>query len=327
MSKMSESPTISSSESDRGRSANRPSEIPLRGWRDILWRMWTQIGDDNMFIIAAGVAFYAMLAIFPAITSFVSLFGLITEASQVQDQFANFRDVMPEDAWSLLNDQLTAVVSASAESLGVGAIVGLLVALWTAGAGVRAMMSALNIAYREQEKRSFLAFYFTAFLFTIGIVVLAILAVGLIVAVPVILAIFEPGGLTALLAKVIPWSVMAVFLVAALGAVYRFGPSRHEPKARWVSWGAVLATVLWIAASVGFSIYVSNFASYNETYGALGAVMILLMWLWISAFIVLLGAELNAEMEHQTERDTTTGRPRPLGRRGAYVADHVGEVP
>jgi len=316
-----------SSEPDRGRSADTPSEIPLRGWRDILWRMWAQIGDDNMFIIAAGVAFYAMLAIFPAITSFVSIFGLITDARQVQDQFANFRDVIPEDAWSLLNDQLTAVVSASTQSLGVGAIVGLLFALWSAGAGVRAMMSALNIAYREREKRSFFRFYLTAFLFTIGIVVMAILSVGVIVAVPVILAVLEPGGLTSLLAKIIPWSVMAVFLVAALGAVYRFGPSRHEPKARWVSWGAVVATVLWIAASVGFSVYVSHFASYNETYGALGAVMILLMWLWISAFIVLLGAELNAEMEHQTQRDTTTGRPRPLGKRGAYVADHVGEVP
>jgi membrane protein len=189
------------------------------------------------------------------------------------------------------------------------------------------MMTALNIAYHEEEKRGFIRFYSTAFLFTIGIVVLAFLSVGVIVAVPVVLSLFEPGLLTRLVIKVLPWLILGGFITAALGALYRFGASRAEPRTRWVSWGAVLATLLWIVASVGFSVYVSNFASYNETYGALGAVMVLLMWLWISAFIVLLGAELNAEMEHQTERDTTSGAPRPLGQRGAYVADHVGRVP
>jgi membrane protein len=312
---------------DRGRGAERPSDIPPQGWRDILWRLWGQIGEDNVSIIAAGVAFYAMLAIFPAITAFVSLFGLIADTAQVQAQFANFRDAMPEEAWSLLNDQLTAVVSTGDQSLGVGVVVGLLFALWSAGAGVRAMMTALNIAYHEEEKRGVIRFYGTAFLFTIGIVLLAILSVGVIVAVPIALSLIEPGFLTRLALKVLPWLILGVFITAALGALYRFGASRAEPQTRWVSWGAVVATLLWIAASVLFSLYVSNFASYNQTYGTLGAVMVLLMWLWISAFIVLLGAELNAEMEHQTERDTTSGRPQPLGQRGAYVADNVGKVP
>ncbi len=312
---------------DRGRGANRPSEIPSQGWRDILWRLWAQIGEDNVSIVAAGVAFYAMLAIFPAITAFVSLFGLVADTAQVQTQFASFKDAMPYEAWSLLNDQLTAVVSAGDQSLGIGVVVGLVIALWSAGAGVRAMMTALNIAYHEEEKRSFIRFYATAFLFTIGIVILAFLSVGVIVAVPIVLSLIEPGLLTRILIKILPWLVLAVFITAALGALYRFGASRAEPRTRWVSWGAVLATVLWIVASVGFSLYVSNFDSYNQTYGALGAVMVLLMWLWISAFIVLLGGELNAEMEHQTERDTTSGAPQPLGSRGAYVADHVGRVP
>jgi len=312
---------------DRGRKANRPSAIPSQGWRDILWRLWDQIGKDNVSIVAAGVAFYAMLAIFPAITAFVSLFGLIADTAQVQTQFANFKDVMPHEAWSLLNDQLTAVVSAGNQRLGIGVVVGLLIALWSAGAGVRAMMTALNIAYHEDEKRSFVRFYATAFLFTLGIVVLALLSVGVIVAVPIVLSLVEPGLLTRMVIKVLPWRILGVFITVALGALYRFGASRAEPRTRWVSVGAVLATVLWIAASVLFSVYVSNFDSYNRTYGALGAVMILLMWLWISAFIVLLGAELNAEMEHQTERDTTSGAARPLGQRGAYVADHVGKVP
>jgi membrane protein len=234
---------------------------------------------------------------------------------------------MPEDAWSLLDNQLTAVVSAPPQRLGISVLVGLAIALWSAGAGVRAMMTALNIAYQEQEKRGFVRFYATAFLFTIGIVVLGIFSLGVIVIVPVLLSLVDLGDLAGLLVKLLPWLVLAGFITVALAVLYRYGPSRHEAKTRWVSWGALVAMVLWIGASLLFSLYVSNFASYNKTYGALGAVMILLLWLYISAFIVLIGAELNAEMEHQTERDTTTGRPRPMGERGAFVADHVGRVP
>jgi membrane protein len=273
------------------------------------------------------VAFYTMLAIFPAITAFVSLFGLVAEPGAVQEQFANLRGVIPDDAWSILNDQLTAVVSARAKDLSIAAVVALAIALWSAGAGVRALMIALNIAYHEEEKRSVIVFYLTAVLFTIGIGVLGILSLGAIIAVPVVLSIVDLGPIAAVVLKLLPWLVLAGFMTTALGVLYRYGASRAEASTRWVSWGAVVATLLWIAASMVFSIYVSNFSSYNETYGALGAVVILLMWLWISAFIVLLGAELNAEMEHQTERDTTIGKPKPIGERGAYVADHVGKVP
>jgi membrane protein len=317
----------STASSDRGRSADRPSALPAAGWRDILWRVWTQIGEDNVSIVAAGVAFYVMLALFPAITAFVSLFGLVADPAQVQAQFENLRGVIPDDGWRVLNDQLTAVASAQTSKLGISALIALVVALWSAGAGVRAMMTALNIAYHEHERRGFFRFYATAFLFTIGIALLGIVSLGVIVIVPLLLNLVDLGGITQVLVKLMPWLVLAGFVVVALGVLYRYGASRHEPKTRWVSWGATLATVLWIGASLVFSIYVSNFGSYNETYGALAAVMILLLWLWISAFIVLLGAELNAEMEHQTERDTTVGRPKPRGERGAYVADHVGEVP
>jgi membrane protein len=316
-----------STASDRGRSADRPSAISAAGWRDILWRVWAQTGEDNLSIVAAGVAFYVMLAAFPAITAFVSLFGLFADAAPMQEQFANFKGVIPDDAWSLLNDQLTAVVTAKPQRLGLSVVAGLVIALWSAGAGVRAMMTALNIAYEEEEKRGFLRFYGTAFLFTIGIGVLGIFSLGVIVAVPVLLSFIELGVISQVLVKLVPWLVLAGVVTVALGVLYRYGPSRRGPKTRWVSWGAAVAALLWIGASILFSIYVANFGSYNETYGALGAVVILLMWLWISAFIVLLGAELNAEMEHQTERDTTVGREKPLGERGAYVADHVGEVP
>ena len=316
-----------SSNSDRGRSADRPSALPAAGWRDILWRVWAQVGEDNVSIIAAGVAFYSMLAIFPAITAFVSLFGLVADPNQVEAQFANLRGVVPDDAWRILNDQLTEVASAQTRSLGISAVVALVIALWSAGAGVRALMTALNIAYDEQEKRGVIRFYGTAFLFTIGIALLGVVSLGAIVVVPVLLNLLDLGALAQVLVGVLPWLVLACFVTVALGVLYRYGASRREPKTRWVSVGAIVATVLWIGASLVFSVYVSNFGSYNETYGTLGAVVVLLFWLWISAFIVLLGAELNAEMEHQTERDTTVGRPKPRGKRGAYVADHVGEVP
>ena len=316
-----------SSHQDRGRSAERPSEIPAPGWRDILWRVWAQIGHDNVSIIAAGVAFYAILAVFPAITAFVSLFGLFADPAAVQEQFANLEGMIPAEAWTLLNDQLSAVLSAEAQSLGIGALVGLLIAFYSAGAGVRALMTALNIAYNEEEKRSFVRFYLIAFLFTIGIAVLGVLSIGIIVAVPVVVNLVELGPLAGAVIKIAPWVALGAVVTVSLGALYRYGASRAGPKTRWVSWGALVATLLWIGASLLFSVYVANFGSYNQTYGALAAVVVLLMWLWISAYIVLLGAEFNAEMEHQTERDTTTGAPRPLGERGAYVADHVGEVP
>jgi membrane protein len=318
---------MASSTPDRGRSAERPSEIPARGWRDILWRVWAQIGHDNVSIVAAGVAFYAILAVFPAITAFVSLFGLFADPAAVQEQFASLQGVIPAEAWTLLDDQLSTVLSAEAQSLGIGALVSLLIALYSGGAGVRALMTALNIAYNEDEKRGFVKFYLIAFVFTIGIAMLGLLSIGIIVAVPIVINLAQLRPLAGVAIKLAPWLALAVVVTIALGALYRHGASRAGPQTRWVSWGAVVATVLWIGASLLFSVYVANFGSYNRTYGALGAVVVLLMWFWISAYIVLLGAELNAEMEHQTERDTTTGAPRPLGERGAYVADHVGEVP
>ncbi len=312
---------------DRGRGATTPVDIPPKGWRDILLRVWAGLGHDNVSIIAAGVAFYGMLAIFPAITSFVSIYGLLADPSDVQAQFTSLKGVMPEEAWSLLNDQLTAVASSSGRGLGLGALIGLIIALWSAGAGIRAMMTALNIAYREDEKRNFFRFYGTALLFTLGIVVVGLFSLGVIVVVPIVLNLIKLSALAEALFNVLPWLVLGFVITIALGALYRYGASRNSPKTRWVSPGAMLATGLWLASSLLFSFYVANFANYNQTYGSLGAVVILLMWFWISAYIVLLGAELNAEMEHQTAEDTTQGKPKPMGDRGAYVADHVGEVP
>jgi membrane protein len=313
-------------EKTRGRDAGAPEDIPARGWRDIFWRIWEDLGRDNVSIVAAGVAFYGMLAVFPAISVLVSLYGVFADSADVEAHFATLKGVILEDAWQLLNNQLTSVTEAADNQLGIGAAVGLVIAVWSAGAGVRALMTALNIAYHESEKRSLFTFYGTAFLFTIGIVLVGLFSLGVVVAVPAVLNLIQLGALTKVIVTLFPWVVLAIVIMTMLALLYRHGASRENPKTRWVSWGAVAATLLWIVASLGFSFYVSNFASYNETYGSLGAVVILLMWFWISAYIVLLGAEMNAEMEHQTERDTTSGPSRPQGKRGAYVADHIGEA-
>ena len=241
----------------RGRDATAPSDIPSKGWRDIMWRVWAALGHDNVSIVAAGVAFYGMLAVFPAITSFVSIYGLLADPADVQAQFASLKGVIPGEAWTLMNDQLTAVASSSQKGLGIGAAIGLLIALWSGGAGIRALMTALNIAYREEEKRSFVTFYGTALLFTLGIVVVGMFSLGVIVVVPVVLGLIKLGAITEALIKVAPWVVLAVVITIAIGALYRYGASRRSPKTRWVSAGAVLATVLWMLSSILFSFYVA----------------------------------------------------------------------
>jgi membrane protein len=312
---------------ERGREADYPSEVSALGWRDILLRVWQQIGTDNISIIAAGVAFYGLLAIFPAITALVSIWGLVADPAQVQRQFAAIGQIVPADAWRLLDEQLRSVAASSPKALGWGVALGILVALWSAGAGVRALITALNIAYREAEKRGFIMLYAIGFLLTVGLIGAAVLALVVIVAVPVLLQFLPLGNLSSAIIRVLTWLVMAAIVIAGLGVLYRYGPSRSHARLPWVTWGAIAAAILWLLASLVFQVYVANFANYSATYGSLGAVIALLMWFWISAFVVLLGAELNAEMEHQTRKDTTTGPAKPLGQRDAYVADHVGEVP
>jgi membrane protein len=289
--------------------------------------VWEQIGTDNVSMIAAGVAFYGLLAVFPAITALVSIWGLVADPAQVGEQFATVGQLVPADAWRLLDDQLRSVAASGSKALGWGVALGILVALWSAAAGVRALITALNIAYDEEEKRGLIRLYATGFLLTVGLIAAAVLALIVIVAVPVVLHFLPLGSLSSALIRVLTWLAMAAIAVVGLGILYRYAPSRSHARFRWVSWGAVAATVLWLAGSLLFQVYVANFANYTATYGSLGAVIALLMWFWVSAFVVLLGAELNAEMELQTRRDSTTGPEQPLGARGAYVADHVGETP
>jgi membrane protein len=309
----------------RGRGADKPSDIPRLGWRDILKRTKDEIAKDNISILSAGVAFFLLLGLIPGLAALISIYGLVSDPAQVQEQFQAVSGVMPAAVAELLTDQMTRI----AESTGgatLGAILGILIALWGGSVAIKNLMYALNIAYDEQERRSFIRFTATALVMTLAAVLVGVLAIGLIVALPAVLSWIGIENDAQLIANLIRWPLLAILGVVTLAALYRFGPSRAKPEWTWVSWGSIVAMVLWLLASVLFSVYVSNFGSYNQTYGSLGAVVVLLLWLYISAFVVLLGAELNSEMEHQTARDTTEHPRKPMGRRGAHVADNLGEA-
>ncbi|HET8726925.1 MAG TPA: YihY/virulence factor BrkB family protein [Alphaproteobacteria bacterium] len=308
----------------RGRDATRPDQIPKAGWRDIVLRTKDEISRDNVGIVAAGVAFYGLLALFPALAALVSIYGLVANPADVKAQLDSLSGIVPQEALNIISGQLSAVASGSSGGLGFGAAIGILLSLWSATKAVSALFTALNIAYHEEEQRGFIKLNLMYFAFTIGAVLVAIAAIGGVVALPALLGAIGLGGAWEWLVSLARWPVLAMIAVLSMAVLYRYGPSRRSARWEWISWGAVAATLLWIAGSIGFSIYVRNFGSYNETYGSLGAVVILLMWFYLSAYILLMGAELNAEIEHQTMRDTTTGPEKPMGRRGAYVADHKG---
>lgn len=309
----------------RGREAGRPKDIPARGWKDILWRLKDQIKQDRLSIIAAGVAFYGLLAVFPGLIALVAIYGLAFDPQQVEQQVAALSGMLPPQAAEILLGQLHDLTTTDSTALGFGAVAGILLALWSASAGMRTLMEALNVAYDEEEKRGMIRFYGTALLLTLAAIFGTVLAILLVVALPLVLKVLGLATALSWVVSIAAWPILVAMMLLGLAIVYRYGPSRQEPRWRWVSWGAVVATVLWIVGSVLFSIYVTQFGSYNETYGSVGAIVILLMWFLLSSYAVLIGAELNAEMERQTRKDTTSGGEKPMGGRGAYAADTVGE--
>jgi membrane protein len=308
----------------RGREANTPGDIPARGWKDILWRVLWGISEDRILSTSGGVAFFALLAVFPAIATIVSLYGLFADTSTIGGHLSLLAGILPAGVLELIGEQISLIIAQDSDTLSLAFVVGFLVALWSANSGVAALFDALNVVYGEKEKRSLLRFYATTFLLTLGMVGVVILAIGAVVVAPVVftfMGFVTPAGR---LLSVLRWPALFVIVFAWLAVIYRYGPSRQDAKWRWVTWGSAMAAVLWLAASMLFSWYVANFDSYNKTYGSLGAGVGFMMWIWLSVVIVLLGAALNAEMEHQTAKDSTEGPPKPLGSRGANMADHVG---
>ncbi len=308
-------------EPGRGRSAQSPLQIPVRGWKDILWRAWTDFNADNIPQVAGGVAFFGLLAIFPAMAAFVSLYGLFSDVDTARKQLSLLAGVIPGDALTLIGDQMVRIAATKHAGLGVAFVVGLLVSIWSANAGMKALFVGLNVAFEEKEKRNFLKLNLVALAFTLSAIVFLMLALGAVVVAPIVLAFVGYHGAGLALLR---WPLLLVVTVGLLAMLYRYGPSRKPERWRWISWGSTLAAVLWLCVSLLFSLYVTNFGHYDKTYGSLGAVIGFMSWLWISAIAVLFGAEINSEIEHQTSVDTTTGTAKPMGQRGATMADTLG---
>jgi membrane protein len=298
---------------EHGRAAEAPTEIPARGWKDVLLRVKQEAKDDQLTFLAGGVAFFALIALVPALIALVSLFGLIADPADVQQQVSDALAGAPAEVRDLVQTQLHDITQSSSAGLGIGVAVGVAVALWSASAGITNLMAALNRVYDENETRKFVKLRATALGLTLGAVIFVVVAVLAITVLP-----------DGLLISLVRWPAIAVAYILVLAVIYRVGPDRADARWRWITPGAVAATGLMLLGSLAFSLYTSSFAKYNETYGALGAVVITMLWLELTAFAVLFGAELNAELEHQTAEDSTTGPEQPMGERGAEMADTVG---
>jgi membrane protein len=308
----------------RGRRATTPSEIPARGWKDILLRVYSNISKHRILALAAGMTYYSILAIFPAIAALVAVYGLFSDPSTIARHLDQLGGFLPGGAIEVAREQLTRVASKGSQTLGLTFLVGLGVSLWSSNAAMKSLFDTLNIVHDEEEKRGFVKLNAISLSFTVGGVLFVITALGSIVVVPVILDYVGFSNWGDLLLRAGRWPAMFLVLTFALAIIYRYGPSREAPRWRWITWGSAIAALLWLIISGGFSWYAANFGNFNATYGSLGAVVGFMTWLWISAIVILLGAEIDGEMEHQTAQDTTTGSPKPMGMGGARMADTVG---
>jgi membrane protein len=311
-------------ERGRGRRARAPLQIPWRGWKDVFVRTYREIQDDRLLALAAGVAFYSLVALFPAIAAGVSSYALFANAATIGNHLSIAADIVPAGTLDIMGTEISRIAAKSDGRLTFGFLLGLGIALWSANAGMKAIFDALNIIYDEEEKRSFVWLNVVSLFFTICAIAGAGLAVALVVIFPLALAAFGVTSAEHPIIGYLRWPLMFVLIILGLSVLYRYGPSRRLARWRWISVGSVFAALVWLAMSSLFSWYLGNFANYNATYGALGAVVGLMMWMWLSTIVVLVGAELNSEIEHQTARDSTVGPEKPLGTRGAVMADTVG---
>ena len=302
-----------------GAEAERPQDIPRRGWVQILKRSWAQTTEDQIPLLSAGVAFFGFLALFPTLIALVLAYGLFADPSTIATQVDSMGTALPAEVKDLVITQLTEQSQRSG-ALSVGVIISLMLALWSASGGVANLVLAINTAYDETDDRPIVKKRLLALALTFGAIIFMIVLVTLIAVLPIIFSIFD-GGPLRWLVQVVRWVLIAALIMIALAVLYRVAPDRDAPKLRWASPGAIVATLVWLLVSVGFSLYVTLFASYAKTYGALAGIVVLLMWLWLTSYAVLFGAEINAEAEQQTIKDSTVGAAQPLGRRGAVAAD------
>jgi membrane protein len=312
-------------EPGRGRHARAPWHITWKGWKDIFWRTYQQIGEDRLLAVAAGVVFYGLLAVFPAVTVLVSLYGLFASPAAISDQLALLSGILPDSAVEILREQIGRL-TANTSKLGLGFIFGLAIALWSANSGMKAIMDALNVVYEEKEKRSFIKLNLVSLAFTLAGLGVLLLALGTVVVLPIALNYLGLHNATDLLLRFARWPLLLIIVIFGLAVLYRYGPSRREPRWQWISVGSAFSAIAWLVSSALLSWYLANFAHYDATYGSLGAGIGMMMWMWISSIVILFGAQLNSEIEHQTVRDSTVPGDKPLGARGAVMADTVGKA-
>ena len=310
-------------EPKRGRAARHPGHIPLLGWRDIVWRTWREITVDKLPAVAGGVTFYTLLALFPAIGAFVSLYGLFADVRTVEAQLRDMAGVFPASVVQIVGEQMLRLASQGQAKLGVAFAFSLLLSIWSANASMRALFDGLNVAYDEEEKRHLVPRTLQSYVFTFCSLLYAAAASGVLIVTPILLKAARLSALDAIWAP-IRWLIVLAMTAVAFAVLYRFGPSRARARWRWIWIGATFAAAAWLVGSLGFSLYVNTIAHYDATYGPLGAVIAFMVWVWFSIMAILVGAELNAEIEHQTAVDSTTGPEQPMGARGAAMADTVG---
>ncbi|WP_240325557.1 YihY/virulence factor BrkB family protein [Sphingomonas mesophila] len=311
-----------------GQTATTPADIPAKGWKEVAKRTWQQSSEDNIGLVAAGVAFYGFLALVPLLGATVLTYGLIADPATVVAHAQSLTSVMPADAAKLIGEQLLNVVATSGGKKGLGLVVALAIALFGARNAAGSVITALNIAYEEEERRGFLKVNLLALAITAGAVVLAIAAMIAVAALGHLEKLL-PGlpGFVLTLGKFASYALLLAGAAAGAATLYRYGPDRKKAKWVWITPGSVFAALGWIGLTLGFGFYAANFGNYGKTYGSLATVVVLLTWMYLSAYVLLFGAELNSELEHQTARDTTAGPEQPLGQRGAWSADHVASEP
>ncbi|WP_342167019.1 YihY/virulence factor BrkB family protein [Methylobacterium sp. SD21] len=316
---------VARTQADRGRKAATPTEIPAAGWKDILVRTWRDVGENRIMLVSAGVTFFALLAIFPAIAALVSLYGLVADTATISEQLGSLQGILPQGALDIVGEQVTRLNEKGNTTLGFSLLLGLVLSIWSANGGMKHVFDALNLVYNERESRGFFTLNLVSLGFTAGALLFLVLALAGVVALPIALNFLGLGEGAWWLSQ-LRWPVMFLAVLLGLALLYRYGPSRDAPRWRWATPGSALAAFLWLGGSLLFSWYVGNFGKYNQTYGSLGAAIGFMTWIWISTTIVLLGAQVNAEMEHQTAEDTTVGQPQPMGTRRARMADTVGQA-
>lgn len=307
---------------DHGPYAYSPWEIPWKGWKTILLRVKDQIKKDYVSIVAAGVAFFMFLALFPALAAIFSIYGLVVEPAQVEQQLSQVAETLPKETYDMISNILTQTAEKSSGSLSWSLIISLLISLWSANKATSAIFEGMNIAYNETDERGFIKQKAITLGFTLGAIIIGIIAIAVVIAFP---AVIDRLGLPDLLRNglaFLRWIILAGIIYVVILLLYRTAPDRTTPKMMWLTPGALFSTILWIGASLLFTFYMNNFGEYDQTYGSIAAVIILLLWFYLTGFIIILGAELNAQIEHQTNADTTSGTDSPMGQRGAYYADN-----